>query len=1795
MDSNSEKFQSEKIKARDRQRKRRACMNDEEKEKIKALDRERKRRKKLEQHKDNSTDSDSDVCSTSFTSKRLKVDSLKKKMEQEMSKYGIDNVDFLFEKKLESLKVIQCHKCDTFIWNTHDKCYCHTHRSVLFSELIDIGEIPPELSGLSYVEELLISKVHPMISIYRLKGGQYSYRGNVINFRQDVSSFCTQIPHAISVVRDLVSVCCSTPTFHKDFIIRRNKVSVALHWLQLNNKYYSDVKIDLNLIKSLPEDGYYTEIVKDPKLVQEEENISSVDDDEEISSPNFVEQDDGIDRVVVPDVTVPSASEQIKHHLKWPQICPDPINEFNTAGYIVQAFPILFPYGRGDYLNVKSRQITARVYFQYLMKKIDRRFSKHKLFPYFALNSIFRWEALSLGTLYMSKKPELKKINIEHLKDMVSESLSLPKSVMIYSSSIRGSRSYWMTRTYELDAVVDRFNLPTIFFSISAADHHWPRQFEIILVTIFITEVLVPFLSAYEYWFRFEWQMRGVAHVHGVLWLSGAPNVTNFDKMTDSEKQNVISYFNTLISAWNPNCNYVVTANHPCRLKVSQVEDELDDLASLVNTVQKHKCTVRCLKMLKKDSKSNPTVECKHHFPHKLQDSSTIEKNDRGHYEFYPRRNDPNINKFNPWTLRIERSNHDFTAILSYNGFVRYISKYASKGEVKSAELLNILKKIVFNSNAGEAVKSVIQKLFMNLAVDRDYSFQEVIHLLKGQKLYQCSRTFVVLNLSDSDWEAKADISVLSTSEPSHLHEIKDPLTSYSARPLKYETLTLLNMMKWFDVRTFKKYTKERIVRIIPRFKQENYSIIEEEIWRQNALLNIPWRNIQDLLVEENWEKTCSLNGITIDMFPYPISIADDELSEDEEEENEDLNNLKQEDWMSICSLSGQSNDSAYELGKRPLDISYPWSNNTCDLYFADLMTNFVSESKKTLQISKATCSVPTLSPDQNYVMTILSRQIDSILDNSSITYKVPRICVCEGFAGSGKSVLLQSMVESVNSKLGCESAWVMAPTGSSALHVNGQTIHSAVRLSWQDVGNMPDLKGETLFKWREKYEKVKFVFIEEYSMVGCKLIYVLHKRLCQLTEKTESFGGLFIWFLGNILQLPPVGDTPWFKDDVTYARDSVVAASLLYKEIDMVCFLSSQLRQKDMHFLLCLEHISNGIISEEDKAVLKSRIKTSSEIEKLDEFADAVHIFSKKKDVDLYNLVKLVKENKPVLRIDAENNSRHAKACSSDQALGLPQILFLSIGCRVMLKRNLWVEGGLVNGAIGTLIDIVYKSPDDESPFALIIKFDSYYGPVMNNGGIPIIRYTNSWYMKNILCSRNMFSIILAYAVTIYKSEGLTLPKVVFHVMSKEMAAGEYYVALSRVKNLSHLYIAYEGAIDDCPLFHLNPLIYKDKLAALEKLKLKVQHSSISSLWNFGKVIKMSDSEEINSAGTGNGTDNISSSSSINTSSLRNTSESGNDSFSNPTTSHPSTSGQSISNATEKPKRKHRKKDNPSTSSSRNQSSSCNSPEAVESSPGPSNSEASTSSASAKSRRRNRKKADPDNKPQKRKRGSSSSRRKRGKADSMETPETNQNYPSSSSSSNSSPPLSSDSNETEASNPPRLDVSLNGSHEESETEQQTLLLNQQEATSAASEQGTSATSEQRTSVASEQQQPSPPASSSSGNENNTGPNNNGDFRSRFNERNTKVVPLRHCSELIVGQLYQILNVQRVNTKFGSAIRAEIVDDRSPVSRSFLYLPSRFRDTSEDDLRQMNEVAARNELFLVYRGRIGRADIVDII
>lgn len=163
---------------------------------------------------------------------------------------------------------------------------------------------------------------------------------------------------------------------------------------------------------------------------------------------------------------------------------------------------------------------------------------------------------------------------------------------------------------------------------------------------------------------------------------------------------------------------------------------------------------------------------------------------------------------------------------------------------------------------------------------------------------------------------------------------------------------------------------------------------------------------------------------------------------------------------------------------------------------------------------------------------------------------------------------------------------------------------------------------------------------------------------------------------------------------------------------------------------------------------------------------------------------------NQPVARIPSQNNCLEA---AKDMAQGLEKTLYICKGSRVMLRTNLWTDTGLVNGALGTIVDIVYspgKSPPEVQPMFVCVHFDSYSGPMVNNV-VPIAPVTRCWKVNNKSCSRSQFPVTLAWAVTIHKAQGnqgLTLPKVVIDISKKELAPGCTYVALSRVKMLKDI-----------------------------------------------------------------------------------------------------------------------------------------------------------------------------------------------------------------------------------------------------------------------------------------------------------------------------------------------------------------------------------------------------------------------
>ena len=85
------------------------------------------------------------------------------------------------------------------------------------------------------------------------------------------------------------------------------------------------------------------------------------------------------------------------------------------------------------------------------------------------------------------------------------------------------------------------------------------------------------------------------------------------------------------------------------------------------------------------------------------------------------------------------------------------------------------------------------------------------------------------------------------------------------------------------------------------------------------------------------------------------------------------------------------------------------------------------------------------------------------------------------------------------------------------------------------------------------------------------------------------------------------------------------------------------------------------------------------------------------------------------------------------------------------------------------------------------MVKFDSYCGPAFHeNGSIPITPLCHTWITNGISCSHLKIPLKLAWAITIHKSQGLTLDRAAIDVGKKEFSTGLTFVACSRVRKIS-------------------------------------------------------------------------------------------------------------------------------------------------------------------------------------------------------------------------------------------------------------------------------------------------------------------------------------------------------------------------------------------------------------------------
>ena len=207
----------------------------------------------------------------------------------------------------------------------------------------------------------------------------------------------------------------------------------------------------------------------------------------------------------------------------------------------------------------------------------------------------------------------------EFRQKYAADPVKMMSQIMHFGETLRGSRQYWYLARSELTDRINQVGPPTIFFTFSAADLHWPEFQDLFVssgtteeqsmanrrrnlnenpllacwfleerMTKYLKEVVGNLFTVTDSWYRYEWQSRGSGHVHGFLWIAEAPNIREIDRMTEEERQKVISFFDGMVSAWNVKRNETSPAVHPCQLPMTDLKDDGNDLGDCQNKLQRH-------------------------------------------------------------------------------------------------------------------------------------------------------------------------------------------------------------------------------------------------------------------------------------------------------------------------------------------------------------------------------------------------------------------------------------------------------------------------------------------------------------------------------------------------------------------------------------------------------------------------------------------------------------------------------------------------------------------------------------------------------------------------------------------------------------------------------------------------------------------------------------------------------------------------------------------------------------------------------------------------------------------------------------------------------------------------------------------------------------------------------------------------------------------------------------------------------------------------------------------------------
>ena len=366
------------------------------------------------------------------------------------------------------------------------------------------------------------------------------------------------------------------------------------------------------------------------------------------------------------------------------------------------------------------------------------------------------------------------------------------------------------------------------------------------------------------------------------------------------------------------------------------------------------------------------------------------------------------------------------------------------------------------------------------------------------------------------------------------------------------------------------------------------------------------------------------------------------------------------------------------------------------------------------------------------------------------------------GSAGTGKTHLLNQFIFYLKARKILPT--IVAPTGIAASHLQGQTIHSFFSLGIRDT--IDDYYIESLLEKKylqTRFSKLKILIIDEISMVSPEIFSSIDRILRAFKENDIPFGGVQTILSGDFFQLPPISKIP---KDKRFAWQSPS-----WKELSLkTCYLQEKFRQDDNVLISILDEIRSGTVSSNSYDILNSRYHKDLDIN-----FTPTKLYTHNIDVDRINNEELDKINNPPLlfKYKSEGTAKNIEKIFKS-SLVLEEMNLKKDAVVMFIKNN--HELGFVNGTTGVVVDFDKETglPIVKTSYGSLIKVGLEDWTIENDSG-------------NIVAKVSQIPLKLAWAITIHKSQGMTLDSAEID-LSKTFEVGQGYVALSRIKNIEGL-----------------------------------------------------------------------------------------------------------------------------------------------------------------------------------------------------------------------------------------------------------------------------------------------------------------------------------------------------------------------------------------------------------------------